>query len=56
MARDTYAGNPLLKGAYTPVEYDKETLEEYIRCSKDPIYFAKTYMKIVHVDLSLIHI
>ena len=53
MATKTYAGNPLLKGAYTPVEYDKETLEEYIRCSKDPIYFAKRYMQIVHVDHGL---
>ena len=53
MARDTYAGNPLLKGAYQPVEYDKETIEEYIRCENDPIHFAKQYMKIVHVDHGL---
>ncbi len=53
MARDTYAGNPLLKGAYQPVEYDKETIEEYIRCENDPVHFAKQYMKIVHVDHGL---
>ncbi len=53
MARDTYAGNPLLKGAYQPVEYDKETIEEFIRCEKDPVHFAKQYMKIVHVDHGL---
>jgi DNA polymerase III delta prime subunit len=53
MAQDTYAGNPLLKGAYQPLEYDKETIEDYIRCSKDPVYFAKNYMKIIHVDHGL---
>ena len=44
MARDTYAGNPLLKGAYQPLEYDKETIEEFLRCSKDPVHFARTYI------------
>ena len=53
MARDTYAGNPLLKGAYQPIEYDKETIEEFIRCENDPVHFAKQYMKIVHVDHGL---
>jgi len=53
MAQDTYAGNPLLKGAYQALEYDKETIEDYIRCSTDPIYFAKKYMKIIHVDHGL---
>ena len=53
MAQDTYAGNPLLKGAYQPLEYDKETIEEYIRCSNDPIHFARSYMKIIHVDHGL---
>ena len=53
MARDTYAGNPLLKGAYQPLEYDKETIEEFLRCEKDPVHFAKQYMQIIHVDHGL---
>ncbi len=53
MSQDTYAGNPLLKGAYQSLEYDKETIEEYIRCENDPVHFAKQYMKIVHVDHGL---
>ena len=48
-----YAGNPLLKAAYIPIEYDKDTLEEYLKCSNDPVYFAKNYMKIIHVDHGL---
>ena len=51
MARDTYAGNPLLKGAYQPLEYDKETIEEFLRCSKDPVHFARTYMQIMFIFL-----
>ena len=53
MSQDTYAGNPLLKGAYQSLEYDKETIEEFLRCSKDPVHFARTYMQIIHVDHGL---
>ena len=49
-----YLGNPLLKGIGTPTEWTEETISEYVKCSKDPIYFIKTYVKIVHVDRGLI--
>lgn len=49
----TYLGNPKLKRSNTPIEYTKEQVEEYIKCSEDPIYFIKNYIKIVNVDIGL---
>jgi hypothetical protein len=34
--------------SFTQHEYD-----EYVKCIKDPVYFARTYMKIVNVDRGL---
>ena len=52
---ETYLGNPRLKRANVKVEYTAEQLEEYIKCSEDPIYFIKTYCKIVNVDHGLMN-
>ena len=51
---DAYLSNPNLKKIGINIEFTKEQIEEYIKCSKDPIYFVKNYMKIVHVDHGLI--
>jgi hypothetical protein len=50
-----YLNNPRLKRSNVKVEYTAEQLEEYITCSEDPIYFIKTYCKIVNVDQGLIN-
>lgn len=50
----TYLGNPLLKGSHVQIEFSKEQLAEYLKCSEDPIYFAEKYMKIVTVDEGLV--
>lgn len=50
-----YFGNPNLKRVGEPVEWTPERLEEYIKCSQDPIYFIETYMKIVNVDHGLVN-
>jgi len=34
--------------------YTAEELREYVRCSEDPVYFIRTYMKIIQVDRGLI--
>ena len=47
---NTYLGNPLLKGPNVQVQYTKQQLEEFVRCSKDPVYFLEHYMKIVTID------
>ena len=51
---DTYRDNPLLKKAGVKIEYTQEQVDEYIRCAKDPIYFAENYIKIVNVDEGLV--
>jgi hypothetical protein len=53
--KDSYRDNPLLKKAGVNVEYSQEQIDEYIKCARDPIYFAKTYIKIVNVDEGLIN-
>ena len=53
--KESYRDNILLKKVGVKVEYTQEQVEEYIKCSKDPIYFAKNYIKIVNVDEGLIN-
>jgi Terminase large subunit, T4likevirus-type, N-terminal/Terminase RNaseH-like domain len=52
-AKDSYRDNPLLKKVGVKVEWTKETIEEYRKCSIDPIYFAENYVTIVNVDEGL---
>lgn len=47
--KESYRDNPLLKRVGVQVNFTEEQVEEYIKCSKDPIYFAK-YIKIITLD------
>lgn len=49
-----YMGNKNLKRSGVNLKWDAETLQEYIKCSEDPVYFIKTYIKIISVDKGLI--
>ena len=51
---DGYLGNIHLKKTGTPIEWTAELIQEYAKCASDPIYFARKYIKIVHVDRGLI--
>lgn len=51
----SYRDNPLLKRAGVQIDYTQEQIEEYIKCSQDPIYFTRNYVKIVNVDEGLIN-
>ena len=51
----SYKGNPKLKAANSPMEFTKEQVAEYIKCSKDPKYFVRNYIKIIHIDRGLIN-
>ena len=51
---DGYLGNSHLKKVDQEIEWTPELIKEYVKCSEDPVYFAKTYIKIVHVDRGLI--
>jgi hypothetical protein len=47
--KESYRDNPLLKRIGVQVNFTEEQVDEYIKCSKDPIYFAK-YIKIITLD------
>tara|TARA_R110000796_G_scaffold187964_3_gene304913 strand:+ start:425 stop:2047 length:1623 start_codon:yes stop_codon:yes gene_type:complete len=51
-----YNGNTNIKRKGTSIQFSQEMIAEFIKCSKDPIYFAEKYIKIVHVDHGLIPI
>ena len=51
---EQYLGNPNLKKVNTPIEFTEEQLKEYIKCSQDPVYFIRNYIKIVSLDEGLI--
>ena len=54
MSDNIYLGNPNLKKANTPIEFTQEQIAEFIKCKKDPVYFAKKYVKIVSLDEGLV--
>ena len=54
MASETYLGNPNLKNVGQNVEWTEETLQEYVKCKDDPLYFVENYVKIIHVDQGLV--
>ena len=51
-----YRGNRNLKSKGIQLEWSQERLQEYLKCARDPIYFAEKYIQIVHVDRGLIPI
>ena len=51
-----YRGNRKLKSKGVQLEWSQERVQEYLKCAKDPIYFAEKYIQIVHVDHGLIPI
>ena len=53
---DRYLNNRFLPKAGLKHNWTLDMVEEFKRCSEDPIYFAEKYIKIVHVDHGLIPI
>lgn len=49
----SYNGNPNLKAAGTPIEWQDWQIDEFIKCKQDPIYFIEHYIKIVTIDHGL---
>lgn len=54
MTNQIYRGNSLLKKSGVGIEWTPELLDEYIKCSKSPIYFIENYVKIINVDRGLV--
>jgi len=51
---DGYLGNSNLKAPGTKIDYTEDQLKEYVKCSKDPVYFIQKYIKIVSLDEGLV--
>jgi len=49
-----YLGNSNLKAAGVNVNFSEKQIEEYVRCSQDPLYFIRNYVKIVSLDKGLV--
>ena len=49
-----YNGNHNLKKGGVQIDWTPELVQEYLKCSQDPVYFCETYMKIINVDEGLI--
>jgi len=51
---DTYNGNIAVKRDGAVQEYTKVDVNEYVKCSKDPSYFAINYCKVINLDKGLV--
>ena len=49
-----YLGNDNLKRIGIELSYTEEQIKEILKCSEDPVYFIKNYVKIVNVDHGLV--
>ena len=52
--QEVYLGNPNLKKANVSQNFTKKQIAEYLKCAEDPIYFIRTYIKIVSLDEGVI--
>jgi hypothetical protein len=48
-----YNGNILLKRANQDIEWTPDLIAEWVKCSEDPLYFIRNYMKIITLDNGL---
>ena len=51
---ETYLGNPNLKRSNVPIQFTNDNIQEYVKCSKDAIYFITNYVQIINIDKGLI--
>ena len=52
--QEIYLGNPNLKRANVAQNFTAEEVEEFVKCSKDPVYFITNYIKIISLDEGLV--
>ncbi len=51
---ESYLGNPNVKRDGVQQGWTKELIKEYRKCSKDPVYFAEKYCKVISLDEGLV--
>ena len=49
-SNNTYLGNALVKRDGVNQNFSQEEVAEYVKCMKDPIYFAEKYIKVISLD------
>ena len=49
-----YLGNPNLKKANVAQSFTPAQVKEFVKCSQDPVYFIRKYIKIVSLDKGLV--
>jgi hypothetical protein len=52
--KTTYLGNLLVKRDGIQDSFTQEEISEYVKCMKDPIYFAEKYIKVISLDDGLV--
>lgn len=53
--KESYLGNPLIKRDGIQHEWTQYEVDEYIKCMHDVAYFARTYIKVIHLDHGLVN-
>jgi len=51
---ETYLGNINVKRDGVQHNFTEEEIKEYIKCSQDPVYFCKQYLKVISLDEGLV--
>jgi len=51
---DSYLGNINVKRDGVQHKFTEEEVKEYIKCSKDPVHFCKTHLKVISLDEGLV--
>lgn len=51
---ESYLGNPNVKRDGVLQEWTQDTVLEYAKCMKDPIYFTEKYCKVISLDQGLV--
>ena len=49
-----YRSNPNVKRDGAVIGFTQEQIQEYVKCSQDPAYFARTYCKVINLDRGLV--
>ena len=49
-----YLGNNLIKRAGIETQYTEEELQEYMKCSQNPVHFIEQYTQIISLDEGMV--
>jgi len=53
-SEQTYLGNSQVKRAGVVTQFTEHQVVEYKKCMADPAYFARNYLKVIHLDRGLV--